>query len=75
MFAVQAGSFQMKENADDLVLELGKRGFSASVLHDQAQGRDRWRVFAGTGLEQDAAEAVRLKLSAAGFTGFLVRDK
>ena len=74
-YSVQAGSFQMKENADDLLLELGKRGFSATVLHDQAQGKDRWRVFAGSGLERDAAEAVRTKLSAAGFTGFLIRDK
>lgn len=74
-YSVQAGSFQMKENADDLLLELGKQGFSATVLHDLAQGRDRWRVFAGSGLERDAAEAVRAKLSAAGFTGFLIQDK
>jgi cell division protein FtsN len=74
-YSVQAGSFQIKENADDLVLELGKRGFSATVLHDLAQGRDRWRVFAGSGLDRDAAEALRTKLSAAGFTGFLIRDK
>jgi cell division septation protein DedD len=74
-YSVQAGSFQMKENADDLLLELGKRGFSATVLHDLSQGWDRWRVFAGSGLERDAAEAVRTKLSAAGFTGFLIQDK
>ena len=74
-YSVQAGSFQVKENADDLLLELGRRGFSATVLHDLAQGRDRWRVFAGSSLERDAAEAVRAKLSAAGFTGFLVQDK
>ena len=74
-YSVQAGSFQMKENADDLLLELGKRGFSATVLHDLAEGRDRWRVFAGSGLERDAAAAVRAKLSAAGFTGFVIQDK
>ncbi len=74
-YSVQAGSFQMKENADDLLLELGKRGFSATVLRDQTQGKDRWRVFAGSGLARDAAEAVRARLSAAGFTGFLTRDK
>ena len=65
----------MKENADDLLLELGKRGFSATLQHDQVQGRDRWRVLAGSGLDRDAAEAVRVKLSAAGFTGFLTQDR
>jgi cell division septation protein DedD len=74
-YSVQAGSFQMKENADDLVSELGRRGFSATVLHDTSQGKDRWRVFAGSALERDAAEAVRRKLSAAGFLGFLIADK
>ena len=44
----------MKENADDLLLELGKRGFSATLQHDQVQGRDRWRVLAGSGLDRDA---------------------
>jgi cell division septation protein DedD len=74
-YSVQAGSFQMKENADDLLLELGKRGFPATVVHDLAPGRDRWRVYAGSGLERDAAEAVRAKLAAAGFSGFLIQDK
>jgi cell division septation protein DedD len=74
-FSVQAGSFQMKENADDLVSELTRRGFTATLLRDSPQGTDRWRVFAGSGLERDAAEAVRKKLSGAGFLGFLVADK
>jgi cell division protein FtsN len=74
-YSVQAGSFQTKENADDLLRELGNRGFSATVLRDQVQGRDRWRVFAGSGLEREAAETVRLKLSAAGFPGFVIQDR
>ncbi len=65
----------MKENADDLVAELTKRGFAPTVVHDAVQGRERWRVFAGSGLERDAAEAVRKRLSSAGFLGFLTADK
>ena len=74
-FSVQVGAFQVKENADDLLSELLKRGFAALVLHDTVQGRERWRVFAGSGLDRDAAEAVQLKLSGAGYLGVVVTDK
>ena len=74
-FSVQAGSFQMKENADDLLSELSRREFAATVVHDAVQGRERWRVFAGSGLDREAAEAVRRKLSSAGYLGLLVADK
>jgi cell division protein FtsN len=74
-YSVQAGSFGMKENADDLVLELSKRGFAPTVVHDGTQGKDRYRVLAGAGLPVDGAKDVLARLSAAGFSGFLVRDK
>ncbi|HEY9593656.1 MAG TPA: SPOR domain-containing protein, partial [Spirochaetia bacterium] len=74
-FSVQAGSFRMKENADDLVAELTKRGFTPVVIHDSPQGKDRFRVFAGAGLGADDARAVMTRLSQAGFSGFLVADK
>lgn len=73
--SVQAGSFLMKENADDLLSELAKRGFAPVVVRDRVQGRDRYRVLAGAGLEADAAKAVLEKLSAEGFSGFIVTEK
>ena len=74
-FSVQAGSFQMKENSDDLVAELTKRGFTPVVVEESAQGKHRFRVLAAAGLPPDQAKAVLLKLSQAGFSGFLVTDK
>jgi cell division septation protein DedD len=73
--SVQAGSFLMKENADDLLAELAKRGFPAVVVRETIQGKDRYRVLAATGLDADAAKATLKKLSDAGFRGFLVQDK
>ena len=65
----------MKENADDLVTELTKRGFAPVVLHEATQGKDRYRVLAGAGLETEAAKSILRKLSDAGFGGFIVADK
>ena len=73
--SVQAGSFVMKENADDLVSELTRRGFAPVVIHDTAQGKDRYRVMVGTGLATDAAKGILKKLTDAGFRGFLMQDK
>jgi cell division septation protein DedD len=75
LMAVQAGSFLMKENADDLVSELNKRGFSPVVVHETAQGKDRYRVLAGTGLELEAAKIMLKRLSDAGYRGFLIQMK
>jgi cell division septation protein DedD len=74
-FSVQAGSFQMKENSDDLVAELAKKGFTAVAVEETVQGKHRYRVLAGTGMESDQAKSVLLRLSQAGFSGFLVSDK
>jgi cell division protein FtsN len=65
----------MKENADDLSAQLASRGFSPVIVHDASQGKDRYRVMAGTGMESEGAKAVLARLSAAGFSGFLVRDR
>ncbi|MGO9308910.1 MAG: SPOR domain-containing protein [Spirochaetia bacterium] len=73
--SVQAGSFLVEENANDLVNELTRRGFSPVVVHEFAKGRDRYRVLAGSGLEAEAAQEVMKRLSDAGFGGFIVQDK
>ena len=75
LVSVQAGSFLVEENANDLMSELTRRGFSPVLVHEFAQGKDRYRVLAGSGLEADAAQGVMKRLSDAGFRGFLVQDK
>ena len=72
--AVQAGSFQMKENADDLMRELTEIGFSPVVRHETVDGKDRYRVFAGVGVDADAAKALLAALKQKGYSGFIVKD-
>jgi cell division protein FtsN len=73
--SVQAGSFQMKENADDLAAELAKKGFVPIVQKEMIQGKGHFRVFAATGLDTDPARALLLRLRELGFSGFLVKEK
>jgi cell division septation protein DedD len=73
--AVQAGSFQMKENADDLVAELSRKGFTPTVREDTAQGRILYRVFAAVGMDQAGARSVLAELQKQGFSGFIVTEK
>jgi cell division septation protein DedD len=73
--AVQAGSFQMRENADDLVAELSKRGFSPVARQETISGKVHYRILAGAGLTAEQAHAVLDRLTSAGFTGFLVTEK
>jgi len=72
--SVQAGSFQMKENADDLVRELTRKGFSPVVRAEGTEGKPLYRVLAGSSLSADDAGALLEKLHAAGFSGFVVKD-
>jgi hypothetical protein len=72
---VQAGSFQMKENADDLIAELTSKGFSPTLRTDTQQGRSLYRVLAGSGLAATDARVLVDKLHQAGFSGFLLRDQ
>jgi len=73
--SVQAGSFQMKENADDLISGLVKGGFTPTLRSDAAQGKVLYRVFVGRGLSADEAHALLDKLHQAGFSGFLTTDQ
>ena len=73
--AVQAGAFQVRENADDLVTNLLKTGFKPSVREESIQGVVHYRVFAGTAMDADQANQLLSKLVQAGFSGFLVVDK
>jgi cell division protein FtsN len=73
--AVQAGSYQMKENADDLVSILAREGFAPTIREQVVQGRNLYKVFAGTSLDAAAARALLAKLRAAGFSGFIVNER
>ena len=72
---VQAGSFQVRENADYLAADLLRTGFRPIVREEAGQGVVHYRVFAGTGLEADQAKELLSKLVQAGFSGFLVAAK
>ena len=74
-YSVQAGAFQMKENADDLAGELSRHGLFAMIIHEIVQGKDRYRVLAATGLSGDVARAVVQKLGELGYSGFLIPEK
>jgi hypothetical protein len=73
--SVQAGSFQMKENAEDLVAELTRRGFSPVMRQESIQGKNHFRVFAATGLDGEQARSVIARLKQLGFSGFAVSEK
>ena len=65
----------MRVNADDLVAELAKRGFTPILKQETVQGRDHYRVFAATGLDIDQARSIVAKLAQMGFSGFPVTEK
>ena len=71
-FAVQAGSFKVRENADELIKDLRRAGFEATILEVVLQGTTLWRVLAGTGLDRASAEDLVGRLQAAGYAGIVV---
>ena len=73
-FAVQAGSFQVRENADELVKDLARAGFAAIIREGSAQGRAVFRVFAATGLDRESAAVLLERLRSAGYSGFTVAE-
>jgi cell division septation protein DedD len=72
---VQAGSFQMKENADDLIAELTRKGFSPTLRTETRQGKSLYRVVAGSGLSVEDARVLLDRLHQAGFSGYLLSDQ
>jgi hypothetical protein len=65
----------MKENADDLVAELTRQGFTPVVRQESLQGGDHFRVFAATGLDGEQARTLIARLKKLGFSGFAVTEK
>lgn len=73
-FAVQAGSFKVRENAVELEKDLQRAGFAPVVVEVTASGTTLWRVLAGHGLDRAAAEDVLHRLRDAGYAGIVVGD-
>jgi cell division septation protein DedD len=73
-FSVQAGAFQVRENADELVKDLSRAGFDPMVREAVVQGKTVWRVFAATGLDRESAARLLERLRAAGYAGISVSE-
>jgi cell division septation protein DedD len=73
-FSVQAGSFQVRENADELARDLARAGFTAIVREGLAQGRVLFRVFAAIGLDRESAAVLLERLRSAGYSGFTIAE-
>lgn len=65
-WAIQAGSFTSRANADRLVRQLKDQGFSAFVVEGTSGGRKLYRVRIGPQESRAAAEALASRLRAAG---------
>lgn len=74
LFSVQAGSFKVRENADELAADLAEKGFSPLVREDPRQGAVLYKVFAGVGLERPVAVILAERLSKAGYAGFVISE-
>jgi cell division septation protein DedD len=73
-WSVQAGAFEVKENADELAKDLRKAGFAPTVREALVQGRRLFRVLAASGLDRESAGRLIERLRAAGYAGIPVGD-
>lgn len=73
-FSVQAGSFRVRENADELAADLARKGFSPVVREETSQGKSLFKLYAGIGMEREAAVALAERLRREGYAGFLISE-
>jgi DedD protein len=71
-FAVQLGSFNVKDNADRLVRDMTAKGFNAYVAPITSGGRELYRVRVGPTRDRASAEALAAQLRRMGQTGSIV---
>jgi cell division septation protein DedD len=67
---VQAGAFNIRENAQVLIQQLRSRGYTAAIV-GSVQG-PRYRVWVGGDLDRPAAERLAAALRADGFDAALI---
>jgi tetratricopeptide (TPR) repeat protein len=72
--SVQAGSYRVRENAEDMVLELKKQGFPAMVREYIAGGATYYKAIASAAVEMDEAKKIMERLREIGFEGILLFD-
>jgi cell division septation protein DedD len=72
--SVQAGSYLVRENAEDMVKVLREKGFSAVVREQVISGRTYFKALAATSTDISEAKKVLEDLRAKGFDGVLVFD-
>jgi DedD protein len=72
--SVQTGSFGMRENADDMVRELRKRGFQPVIRETTSGGRTLFRVLAVTRVDPREADDAAGRLRALGYASFVFTD-
>jgi tetratricopeptide (TPR) repeat protein len=73
--SVQAGSYAMRENAEDMRNVLMGKGFSASIRESGDPGRKLFRVFAAESISPEDAKNVVLVLQKYGLYGFIVPER
>ena len=73
-FAVQAGSFSTRENADELAADLSKKGFAPVVRQETREGKTLFKLYAGVGMDRDAAVSLAENLRKAGYAGFVISE-
>jgi DedD protein len=72
-WAVQLGSFASQANAARLAHELKGKGFMASVSESTGDGRRWYRVRVGPERDRTSAQALAVRLRAAGHAGSVVQ--
>jgi DedD protein len=71
-FAVQLGSFSVRDNADRLVRDMTAKGFAAFVSPIKSGGREIFRVRVGPTRDRAQAEALAAQLRRIGQSGAIV---
>ena len=70
MFRVQAGAFNVRQNAQALFQRLRSHGYAAMIM--ESDGPPRYRVWVGGEFDRSAAERLVAALRADGFDAALI---
>ena len=74
-YAVQIGSFGIRENAENHLRNAERKGFSGFLSKTRVEGRDFFRVNVGPFADLPAAEEAKKRLAELGYSGFVVRER
>ncbi|MCS7066150.1 MAG: SPOR domain-containing protein [Fimbriimonadales bacterium] len=71
LYRVQVGVYDVRENANSVVQALIGRGFQASIVPFQVEGRTRYRVQVLVTRDRLKAEQMKQQLESSGFTAYI----